>query len=382
MLLGVSSIATAQTFKEGSVRLKGGQEQPGFVGDVRPGSPEGIEFKSANDAEIQIYYADEIEGYTVDKIFYSSYHQNKDRSREWIFAEILVEGELTLIRRNNMYFVRRKGNGEFTHLSHRYRVALIKLTRECPVISAGAGTVTMNRTSLTEFITAFNQCVASKKPNLAGMPRTVSIGFQVGYDYTQATFKANDITKFLSATRQYDKSFVQGGIELSFKSYKVSNMIGLYTGALLNVDSYSGVNQTTNKTQTEVNEYSYSYKELKVPFGIEFSRPRTRKITFHLRGGGVLPKILSFKSEHPYTEISNNSSSTVTYGEPSKMTTYKPSTMWGASFGFDYKLMNSHIRIQAGSYWGKATITAVSAGKTVDVHGSVSSFNLMTTFIF
>ena len=382
LLLSISCLATAQSFKEGSIRLKGGEEQPGLIGNLRPGIPDGIEFKTSPDSEIQIYYATDIEGYSVDRVFYSSYHQNAYREKEWIFAEILAEGDLTLIRKNGFYFLRGKNNGEFTHLSGRYKTTLIKFTRDCPVVSVKGGKVSLSRKELTEFINEYNECVASKKPNLEGMPRPVSIGVQVGYDYTAASFQYDDKAKFLSATKQSDKSLLQGGIELNFKNYKASNTIGLYAGALINVDSYSGVNQTKSETQSEVSEYSFRYREIKLPIGVEFSGPTKRKLSYYVRTGAVVPAIMSFKSAHPYTEISDLSGSTIQYSIPSQMTSYKLRTMWGGTLGADYKVADHRVRIQASWYSGKSTVTIVESGSTTKVTGKLSSFNLMTIFVF
>lgn len=378
IFLSLSYAATAQTFKQGSVRLKGGQEQAGLIGQVRSGSPEGLEFKSDSEGEIQILYANEIEGYTVNNVFFSSYHQNLYRDNDWIFAEILAEGDLTLIRRNNMYFVRQKNRVEFKHLGSHYKTTLMKLTSACPIVSAKGVKIGLNNRPIVDFIKEYNECVASKKPNLQGMPRTVTVGFQLGYDYTQATFSFNSFMRFLSAEKQYDKSFLQGGVEFNFKHYRVSRFFGLYTGVLLNSNSYSAVNKSVFGNSSEVNEYSFSYKELRIPLGIEINAPSLKKLTYHLRGGAIFSHQLSFKSDRSYSEATSNNGATITYSEPMQMTAYKPKMMWGGALGLDYRISQSHIRLQAGWYAGGVT----ASSPTITVAGKINSFNIMTSYLF
>ncbi len=385
LLLSVSCVATAQTFKEGSVRLKGGQEQPGLIGELRPGSPEGIEYKAtSSDGEVQIFYANEIEGYTVDKIFFTGYHNNKYRDNDWTFVELLAEGKLTLIRRNNMYFLRQSGNGEFTHLTGRYKTLLARMTRDCPLVSAKAGRVRLERAELTEFIKNYNDCIpASGEANLEGMPRVFSVGFQLGYDYTMGTFQDNAATRFLSANNQVDKSYFQGGVEVNFKSYKFSKHVGFYTGALVNFDSYSGTNRSLQDAKhPEVNQYSLKISELKIPFGIDISRPREGNLSFHVRGGVMMPLVMSFQSTHPFHEVSDANGSTITYGPTSRITSYRPSIMVGGGFGFDYRISKSYVRLQAGFYQGSVTTSNVLGKDQSKTSGKLQSFNVSTTYIF
>ncbi|MEI9917595.1 MAG: outer membrane beta-barrel protein [Bacteroidota bacterium] len=383
LLLSLCCVATAQTFKEGSIRLKGGQEQPGFIGELRPGSPEGVEYKPTSDDEIQIYYANDIEGYTVEKIFYTAYHNNAFRDNDWNFIELLADGELTLMRRNNMYFIRQKSNREFTHLTHHYKNALARLTRDCPLVSIRAARVSLDKVPLGEFVKSYNECIATKRPNLDGMPRPVSIGIQVGYDYTTGTFKDEAATRYLSANKQSDRSYFQGGVEINFKGYRVSKFIGFYTGALVSFDSYSGTNRSTvDKKSPEVNEYSFKLTELKIPFGFDISRPTRKNFAVHIRGGGVMPLVLNVNSSHPYQEVSNASGTTITYGDPSLITKYKPSVMWGGGAGFDYKVSGSYVRIQAGYYAGSVSVTSNKGAKVFSTTGNLKSFNLSATYIF
>lgn len=382
LLLSVSCVAAAQTFKQGSIRLKGGEERPGFIGKIRPGSPEGVEFKVSSDSDVEIFYATDIDGYTVDNIFYSSYHTNTYRDKEWVFADVLAEGDLTLLRRNGMYFLRPAGSVEFTHLVPRKGI-LGRMAKACPLVAARAGRVVHDRKSLAEFVAEYNQCVATNRPNLEGMPRTFSIGVQVGYDYTVGTFTDNVATRYLSANNQIDKSYFQGGLELNFKHYKFSNAIGFHAGALLNFDSYSGTNRSTiDKARPEVNEYSFSYRELKIPLGIDVSRPRRGKIALNIRAGIILPLVLSLKSAHPYSEFSNPSGTSVTYSDGSQITGYKPKIMIGGAVGFNYRISKSYVRVQVGWYQGNVTVITMTGFSEGHTKGKLQSLSLTTTYVF
>ena len=383
LLLSMSCVATAQTFKEGSIRLKGGEEQHGLIGDKRPGAPEGLEFKSGNDSEIKIYYANEIEGYTLDNIFYTAFHTNVYRENDWSFVELMAEGELTLIRRNNMYFIRKKGVVEFTHLSAHYKRQLSQLTRSCPIVSAQALRVSLDRKPVTEFIKAYNECVVLPNADKEGMPRVLSFGVSVGVDYTMAKFRDNVVTRFLSASNQSDKSYVQGGVEVNFKSYRFSKFIGLYTGLLYNSNSYSATNKSTfDPKRPEVNQYSYSYSEVKIPLGFDISRPSRKKASFHIRGGIMMPKAFGLKSNHIFSEVSNDGGKSVYYSEPAQLTGYKPAIMFGGAFGYDFKISNSYLRAQAAYYTGSVQATSVVGGVHTTTSGTLTSSNFMITYIF
>jgi hypothetical protein len=148
----------------------------------------------------------------------------------------------------------------------------------------------------------------------------------------------------------------------------------LYTGVLFNSNSYSGV----NKVGAEVNEYSFGYKELRIPLGLEISRPVLNKLTLHVRGGFVFSHVVNFTSNRSYAEISSANETTITYVQSAQMTGYKPSVMAGGALGADYKILRSRIRLQAGCYGGK--VTAMYPGSSVD--GKVLSINIMTAYIF
>jgi hypothetical protein len=299
-------------------------------------------------------------------------------------VELLAEGRLTLLRRNNMYFIRQPENVGYIHVTGNYKVLLRKLTRNCPLVSDRAGRLRLDKESLTQFIKDYNDCVpANGESNLEGMPRVFSVAFQLGYDYTVGTFKDNVATRYLSANKQLDKSYFQGGVELNFKNYKFSKYIGLYTGALVNFNSYSGTNRSTADPQRpEVNTYSFSYSELKIPFGIDISRPRKKNLGFHVRGGAMMPLVMSFTSAHPSYEVSDATGSVIIYDTPSKITAYKPSVMLGGGFSFDYRISESYIRLQTGYYEGNVTTTNMMGTSTSHTSGKLQSFNIATTFIF
>lgn len=95
-------------FRPGSVRQRDGQTQQGFIGTLKPGIPDGIEFKATEAGDVRLYYANEIEGFTVDNSTYTSYNNSASKKTGM----------------NGLFFVRKKDSNELIHLSSKYKSAL------------------------------------------------------------------------------------------------------------------------------------------------------------------------------------------------------------------------------------------------------------------
>jgi len=294
--------------------------------------------------------------------------------------EVLVKGELTLVKRNDLFFLLRKGSNEYIHLTGRYKKTLMREFASCPIVAARAA---QDETQVVELVKAYNDCVNVSNPNLAGMPRTVSIGFVGGMDYTTGKFHAgtDENVRYLAASGMQDKALFQGGIDITFKSYKISNFIGLYLGVLHGRNNYRQVTRTRFLDREEVNEHSLNYTELKIPIGLEFSKPTEKTVSSHFRLGLIFPKVLKVTATHPRYEYIEGS--VVTSSLPANVVELKRRLMLSAAFGIDWHILKTNrIRMQAS--WAGGVITAKTQ-KTefmVDTRGYFSSLDLMAGFIF
>jgi hypothetical protein len=388
LLFLVAHMLSAQSYKNGFVRLQGGEELKGLIGDVVDGTPDGIQFKTELGAELKVYYANEIEGYGITNgLFYTSF-KGPGPASDWEFVELLVKGQLTLIRKNSMFFVLPANENQFYHLttvSGEYRGVLSSLMKNCPYVATQTAKVKLNSLDLAAHVTAFNECIAIKNPNFDGAPKSVSIAVVGGYDFTGSKF--HDITnianRFLASDKLYDQSFVQVGADLTLRHYRISNLFGLYTGLYFNTNSYRAVtNVKVNSNETEFNEFSLEYSEIKVPLGFEYSPPTRSAISFFFRTYLSFAKVQNIKSVHVSQEL-RSADGVVTYETPRNVVSISKRPQIGAGFGADYRIYrNSRIRLQLNYALGSGSADVQIGTASLTSAGNFRSFSVMTGFVF
>jgi hypothetical protein len=385
LLFAHATIAQPSDFKEGSIRLKGGEERNGYIGKLIPGNPEQIEYKVDRDGEVQLYKAGEIEGYKIYGTSYSSYII-KSYPETWAFAEVVVQGELSLIYRNGMAFLRKANTDNFIHLSSGLSRTLSKAMEACPYVASLSQRVHMNKQELAEHVRAYNECVAVKNPNMDGVPNKLSIGLMAGCDYTQVNFGgvlSSSNTRFLSAEKQRDKALFQFGVDFLLKPHKVSNHIGFYFGAFYNQNRFATTNSELVASNLEVNTYSIEYSELRIPLGCELSRPWRKKVTTYLRAGIIIPTKLHISSSHSSQESVSIISGDVSYEEPSFLKSFETKLLMGGSFGGEYHLQGTkRIRMQLNCNFGTTKAVAVSEFDTNTIKGKTLSLGVTAGYFF
>lgn len=383
-------------FRPGYIKLKNGEQQRGLVGKVIPGFPEKIEYKEKESDAVSTFRADEVEGYGItDGTFYSAF-QTPGTKAEWIFVEILVQGDITLIQRNTFFFVLKKGEVNVIHLDEDYKSKLKKIMANCPYVAVQSGAVERTRDGLIKHVSAYNECAPQGKPNLSSMPRVVSFGLMVGYDNSTSSFSNHDYanTQFLTGGKLRDRSYPQFGIDITFKSYKVANYVGLYVGALYNSTSYKESNQRRYTVQnsnypftpiqrTEYNYYTIDFTEIKFPIGLEFMGPTRKRFSTHGRLGVIFSKQLTFKSTRPVYYFEDNKDGNFYEGNALPLTQFKPRTLVSGSLGADYRATDkSRVRIQF--IYNVGGVKAIVDNDTIlgDIKGWYTSFSIMGGYIF
>lgn len=374
-------VAMSQSFSPGYIQLKGGEKLQVLIGNVIPGKPDIIQYTPSAAAQIQQFRANEIEGYGIDDLVFTSFHASEDPN-DWAFVELLAEGELTLIRRNSLYFLIKRGTKETIHLDRHFRKDLRTAMRDCPQISGRSAKTRMTRDGLVEIVRSYNECIENKRPNRDGMPRAVSFAVLAGIDNSVINFSyANDISRYLSG-KPRDKSLFQVGVDLTFRNYKISNHLGLFAGAFHNSNSYGGIQKIVYGNRTEIHDYTLEYNETKIPVGIEFKPPTARKMSFHLRGGMVFRQISNLKATHPTFKVQQSNGPLVDE-QPAQLQWFKPKPQVTSSFGFDYRVnQKSRIRLQLGISAGKVRAMISNAGGPNIVAGNYTSYNVLVGYIF
>jgi hypothetical protein len=382
-------VAIGQTFQEGFILLRGGTEQQGLVGSIIPGSPEGVQYKSSESSDVTVYYADDIRGYGVKNGPFQSSLRNPGVGG-WVFVQLLVAGELTLVKRNKMYFVIPKNEDKSYHLSHKFRSVLRSVMTDCTYASAKSIGTKLTDADLSAIVQLFNDCVGVKRPNREGERRPVSINLLAGADYTQATFVQTESTtsRYLSSGKLSDKSLPTVGVDVTFRKYKVSNFLGVYTGAFLNSDNYPRrLVRKEFRDAFEVNDYSLRYSEFKVPIGVEFTPFTKEKFAYYLRAGVAFSKIFNLQSTHASQEIEDKPNQNtggpvdlVYFVPPSLAVSIKKNIAYTVGLGFDYKVADkSRVRWQLNFSSGSGNVTHDSGESNA---GNFISMSTMIGYIF
>lgn len=384
VLLLTAHIAGAQNFKPGFIKLRGGANKAGLLGRVLPGEAEGIEYKANDSSAVEIYHADEIDGYKVTNgLNFTSYQYHS----KWIFVELFVTGELSLLRKNYIFLLRKRDSFFFDSLGLDYAEKLRKLMRDCPEVASTSSKIRMDTSGVAAHVRAYNECIANKSTTHDDSPRQVSIALMIGYDNSSASFKEapTPSTRFLTGGRIGDRSFLQAAVDLTFRSYKISHYFGFFVGAQYNPNRYHEITRIVyNRNQSsEVNEFSIGYNEVKIPVGLELMSPSLRKLKLHMRAGYTFRRMVKFDSSHPIydTQPSNNGS---IYSEfPGQVMSFKPTPSPIISLGLDYRVFEkSRIRLQLNASFGKVRTFVTDGVNKQDITGNFNSYGVMTGYVF
>lgn len=367
-----------QAFTPGFIRMKDSTELQGLIGQIIPGKTERVQYKASESGEVTEYFATEVAGFGVGDTFFSSF-RNLNRRDEWIFIEIIVEGNLSLYRRNRLFFVTEKGTDQFVHIEGKTAQDLSKMMRGCPLVASKGLRIKLTKDNLAIYIKEYNECVAGANPYVGAL-RPFSIAVLAGYDYSSTTFK-NLNHSWLMNMRFHDESFVQVGADVSLRSYSRFSTLGLYAGLHLNKNRYEAVTSeivgTRTNTYQQVNEYSIVFSELKIPLGLEISPLTRARLSYLFRGGVTFVPTLKFDGNHIRREINAESL------EPTQISVFKRDPQWSVSFGLDYKLSTwNRIRLQGTFSQGRMKTTVTDETEVIQVEGTFTSVNVMVGYVF
>lgn len=384
----------AQDFRPGYIKLKDGADQHGLIGKIITGYPERIEFKSDSTSEIIKYPANEISGYGIDNGVYYSSFQEGSGAMAWNFIEKIVDGDLILLRRNGFLFLADQKKFKIVPLIEKYRLKLRSMMMEgCPFVASQSMRVDRSIEELSAHVTAYNKCVATRKPNYDGLRRPVSFGIMAGFDNSTASFDGFNKTTsgYLTGNALADKSFFQAGGDVTFRARSFSNFLGLYSGLLFTSNSYSKSNKFTYYTGpfsnqrlvTEYNEYTIDFSQVKIPLGFELVKPSRSKVQPHFRMGLVFSKTLKLSSARPVYDIDPRSNGNIYAGTPPKLNSFNVKPLFVLSAGLDYRILNDHfLRLQLSYNTGKATTNTGEGTDQESATGKFTSFSGMVGFIF
>lgn len=364
--------------------MKDGQELKGLIGASVPQAPEGIEFKQDENSEVVVYFANDVAGYDKDGTFYTSYVDPGDGPSRWVFIEIIVQGEVSLFLRNKMFFVLERGKKNvFVHLDSKYKSKLRKISGGCPFLSAKAWRLKADKAILGQFVKDYNTCVGVSNPNYEGMPRKVSVALLAGSDVSASRYNddGNAHTRFMTSTKLRDQSALQLGFDITLRDFKISNVMGLYTGIYYSPTAYKELTGVKHQS-FEVNEFTINYTQLKIPLGFEIGKPSKERFSFHMRFGIVYSKVMNLKSTHPIWEVHDASGNVYTQ-EPARIGDIELPILVSAAAGVDYRAFgNSRIRLQAGFTFGGTNAAVYEETKATSLSGTFTSMQLMAGFVF
>jgi len=248
--------------------------------------------------------------------------------------------------------------------------------------------VDKDQKKLPDLIRAYNECKSGTNPDMIDVIQPWRFALMGGADLTTARFfdNPNEEVRYLNATPMQDRSYFQGGVEVIYKTHKISNLVGFYTGIFYNQNEYYQVSRKEYSRRIappvqEYNEHSLEYTEIKIPLGFEFSRPTKKKLSYHMRLGIVFPKMLSFSATHPQRDLI---SVNTVYGEqPSNITEFKRKLILSTAVGCDLRTSDrTRIRLQASWSGGYHKATTQNNLLLNTAPGFSSSIGLATGFIF
>jgi hypothetical protein len=298
-LLSGYSCILAQQFNEqpGFIVTTTGDTLKGFIKD-RDAIEKTVQFRVDNASNGTTYAPNQVHsfGFNNGSFYHSVEFPATDSTIEQQFIQCLVDGYLSLYRRNRVFYLS-KNKGALVKMEKndvidqsrlredkRYQKVLEYLTADCPSVAAEVRRTDFNTESLSNLVAAYNTC----KTGVAGnskIPRKKwyipQLGAKAGVTLTQFDIKGNATLGLYKFNPEINYS---GGLIFNFN---LNNKFSFQPEVLVTSKSSTGSRTIFNVTRT----YTFDLLYLQVPLMIYYHLP-TQKLRPFVGGGYVYGYLL------------------------------------------------------------------------------------------
>ena len=274
----------------------------------------------------QQYKPHQIKGYGFfgDRFYQSIRLQPENQDTLEVFAEVLLAGELTLLRYQHLFFAYRArdemplqvsfGREEVFIDGHVYvrdskkHIGILNyLMSDCPELHPGMQKLGANEKQLTQLFEKYHQC--RELPFLIPKEGKPWLSFDIGAALVMAPtwfrygeYAEQDRHNFSNALfkSNFTPSFSPGiGLLMDIGFPRLQEKTTLNTGLIYHYKNFYSFTEANSLSSTRIERRTYNFNlhELKVPFGIKYTLAE-REFTYYIMLGGSFTQNL--KCDHYY----------------------------------------------------------------------------------
>ena len=301
--------AYSQTdFRQGFIINQKSDTIRGYI-DYRSGkrSSKYSEFKKDLSGETVTYKPTDIKGYGFinDKYYESIAIKDKlQEETEVIFVEVLVKGTVSLYKDPNSFFVAKgdttlhrlyvKEKSDYkkqsgSKLQYNRHIGLLNyMMQDCESksIKEKIQFIELFEQPLTELVEEYNSCVSSSYVSYKSGKQwfTVKFGLAAGYRVSNLNFKSDVNSYALLTLGDYASQNGAVGAIIDMYSPRIHERISFQGGVFLCNPVYSASTQETQGKIVYSNNVTFTIKELKIPFGVQYKFPEKKYAPFIITG--------------------------------------------------------------------------------------------------
>ena len=269
---------------------------------TNPGSFKYCYYKVADGQEVKQLTAEEISGYGFpDDMFFTRKSVEKmDSTREPVFMEVLVKGNISLFKYMDAFYIEKAdtlyelSNEKYENIvegkrviieSNRYIGLLFLLMRDCSDLRDNIKEVRLFEKPLLNLVMSYNKCRGSetieykhKKPWTK-----IDVGALTGVLYSTLNFGYNsDLRSYMKA--RYHSVDPFAGIIIGFSSPRLSDKISFQTELHFFKPAYSSFITIRNNSSIEYYDMYIDRTTLSIPLSVRYSSSATRNSWFAQAG--------------------------------------------------------------------------------------------------
>ncbi len=248
-----------------------------------------ISFKEDGQSEFKNYTPNEVKTFHFEGGNYFKSIQLDTANDDRIFLMCLVEGEMSLFKRKDNFYVLKKGHqpvrldkgdtiiDNIAHRNKRYKGVLIYLTSDCPILHQMMVDASFTDDDFVNSVVAYNKCV-SKEGTMVIANEPTRMKVKIGI--TAATV-INQFNYFIKKSPYHKENFEP---QVSFMAGVWANLS--YNDKIVVQPEVDIIQKRSSAKQSNDGSLNISLTYIQVPVAIYYFFP-LRKIRPYLLAGGV-----------------------------------------------------------------------------------------------
>ncbi len=373
LVSGYLTVVHAQDFKEGFIQLQNDRYLYGYVLKVDGASVHvTCTFKEQQGDSARVYYPSDIEGYGfIDGATYTIASFVQDGEMSSVFLEILVNDQIELGAYLGRFFLRKEDQARIELYKSNLYETLKQGVSDCPYLKARAVSVRLNQKSLVSFLSQYKDCIEEDplafRGSLSRLVIAPKIEFGVGYTVIEFSTESSSY-QFLSGIKLFNEELTVASAGLKLSHSKLISGLSLVVDVQYAPGQYHSIRQTTGY----ITETSLSFKEFRIPVGLELELARTNAVRPAIRFAWVASTASDVSTSSTIESLMGN---VVIIDEAQPLANFRTPNyiMAGASISFPLKKAVGFLSVNY--FTGKRNFT-IDPTQDQTVSATVSSITL------